>query len=231
MSHLRCLGSCSQKQVESLRVALCGPPATVHGRPLWAGVQSGTTPASTPAVQNHNYGDGCCEKKRARQRASAMLLAWGLRGPLGPQCAANKEPNMHEVFPCEMGPGTTSKQRTPPPLAAPRDEVGAKGGKPGGRDCTRPPFGRTARPHGEQTKVPGPPGASSRPCLGKRSIPGGRGVDAPRKRPLPRPQQSPWLPSPPQRTCLAPAPAPAPWQRQAEAWLPTARPSRLPGQA
>ncbi|KAK1332733.1 hypothetical protein QTO34_007416 [Cnephaeus nilssonii] len=52
---------------------------------------------------------------------------------------------MHEVFPCEMGPGTTSKQRTPHPLASPSDKVGAKGGKPGGPDCTRPPFGRSAQ--------------------------------------------------------------------------------------
>ena len=54
-----------------------------------------------------------------------------------------------------MGQVTTSKQRTLHPLASPSKKVGAKGGKPGGPECTRPPFGRTVQAARGQTKVPG----------------------------------------------------------------------------
>ena len=54
-----------------------------------------------------------------------------------------------------MGQVATSKQRTSHPLASPSDKVGAKEGKPGGPECTRPPFGRTVQAARGQTKVPG----------------------------------------------------------------------------
>lgn len=54
-----------------------------------------------------------------------------------------------------MGQVATSKQRTSHPLASPSDKVGAKEGKPGGPECTRPPFGRTVQVARGQTKVPG----------------------------------------------------------------------------
>lgn len=54
-----------------------------------------------------------------------------------------------------MGQVTTSKQRTPHPLASPSDKVGAKGGKPGEPECIRPLCGRTVQAARGQTKVPG----------------------------------------------------------------------------
>lgn len=141
MSHLFCLVSCKQKRVASLQAAICGPPATGHGKPLGLGVQSGSTLPCKITTKGTDAATG----RLARQRASAILLAGGALRPPGLQFTANKEPKCM----------TTSKQRTPHPWASPVTRWVQKGANRGGQIAPGLPLGARPRPRGGQTKVPG----------------------------------------------------------------------------